>query len=241
TVTTATPHGLSTGQWVNSVGTDQNEYRGIAQITSTGASTFTYQVAGAPATPATGAAITATPCKPALQWDRNLTHNFVTVPVGPNPTGGTIIRMPPTSWGVYFTRRLMLAYSRDEEILSDFDDMTSYDTGFEELRQVPAAQDHLVGAQPYQDLKVLILWRYSVHLLQLDATAAAPVNVTEITRSVGCAARRTITLCGDQILWLSDQGVARLMIGLELNLTMPQLPLSDGIQDIFDEEVNWAA
>lgn len=59
TVTTDAPHGLLDGQGViiagvTNGGGDAAKYNIRAPITLTGASTFTYQVAGSPATPATG-------------------------------------------------------------------------------------------------------------------------------------------------------------------------------------------
>ena len=60
TVTTTSPHGLATGNQVRVTGADQSDYNIVATITVTGASTFTYTVANAPATPATGT-ITAIP------------------------------------------------------------------------------------------------------------------------------------------------------------------------------------
>lgn len=59
TATTAAPHGYATGDFVTIAGADQAAYNGEVQVTVTGASTFTYPVAGGPATPATGT-ITAT-------------------------------------------------------------------------------------------------------------------------------------------------------------------------------------
>ena len=60
TVTTASPHGFTTGQRVTIAGATQTEYNGTFAIAVTGASTFTYPVTGGPATPATGT-ITAEP------------------------------------------------------------------------------------------------------------------------------------------------------------------------------------
>lgn len=54
TVTTASPHLMSNNTIVAIVGADQPEYNIVANITVTGASTFTYTVSGSPATPATG-------------------------------------------------------------------------------------------------------------------------------------------------------------------------------------------
>lgn len=54
TVTTPTPHNLETGDKVTVSGAGQSEYNVTATITVTGPNTFTYTVAGSPATPATG-------------------------------------------------------------------------------------------------------------------------------------------------------------------------------------------
>lgn len=54
TVTTSSPHPYETGQSIRIAGADQAAYNGVQTITVTGASTFTYAVAGSPATPATG-------------------------------------------------------------------------------------------------------------------------------------------------------------------------------------------
>lgn len=54
TVTTAIPHFLANGATARISGANQAAYNGTFTITVTGANTFTYTVAGAPATPATG-------------------------------------------------------------------------------------------------------------------------------------------------------------------------------------------
>lgn len=54
TLTAGAAHGLTTGDSVTIAGADQAEYNGLVTVTVTGASTFTYDIAGAPASPATG-------------------------------------------------------------------------------------------------------------------------------------------------------------------------------------------
>jgi hypothetical protein len=54
TVTTTTPHGLTTGQSVSIAGAEQDDYNITATITVVSATVFTYTVAGSPTTPATG-------------------------------------------------------------------------------------------------------------------------------------------------------------------------------------------
>jgi hypothetical protein len=53
TVTTAAPHGLATGNKITVAGASPAQYNGTFTITRTGASTFTYAMATAPATDAT--------------------------------------------------------------------------------------------------------------------------------------------------------------------------------------------
>lgn len=57
TVTVVAAHGLSSGAFVKILGAEQPAYNGDFPITVTGANTFTYQVTGTPATPATGTII----------------------------------------------------------------------------------------------------------------------------------------------------------------------------------------
>lgn len=57
TATTASAHGLATNSIAQISGATQTEYNGAFIITVTGATTFTYTVSGAPATPATGSPV----------------------------------------------------------------------------------------------------------------------------------------------------------------------------------------
>ena len=67
TLTTTIAHGLSTNMYIKVAGADQTEYNGVHQVTVTGASTVTYSITGAPASPATGT-ITYQHLKIPLRW-----------------------------------------------------------------------------------------------------------------------------------------------------------------------------
>ena len=239
TATTSASHGLSTGDWVTMVGASPNGYNGIVQVTVTGLTTFTYTVGGALTTPATGT-ITARPCKPPLYWDMVLTGSpaFAVVPTGPNVAGAPLINMPAVDWGDYFKGRFVLPWSRDQLVLSDEFDAGTYDPSQTQFRILPGTADWIVAAFPYQQSRILVLYRKSVHLVLLDGTSLAIAQAVEVTRNFGCVARKTVVNCGPYILWLSDLGVIRLQIGLELNLTSTTAPLSDPIQNIIDT-IHW--
>jgi hypothetical protein len=241
TATADDPHGRTTGDWVDVQGADDDEYNGIFQITVTNATQFTYTVTGTPATPTTGT-LTARPCKPVLSWDMDPNNAFVVVPSGYHPTGGTKIRMPAAAWGIHFNRRWILPYGKapTEHILGDFGEAATFDTQYAQLRILPGGIDWMVGALPYQLLRYLVLYRKSVHQVELSNTTGTPVAIREITRAFGCAARKSIANCGDVILWLSDQGVTGVQMVDQLNVVPLSLPLSDRINDQI-EAINWAA
>lgn len=239
TVTTTTNHGLVTNNWVTIAGAVPPGYNGIWQVTVTGATTFTYTVSNVLTTPATGT-ITARPCKPPMSWDLNTsTAAFVIVPTGVNPAGAPFIYMPAVDWGVFFKSRFVLPLSRDQLIMSDIDDATTYDPSQTQFRLLPGTNDWLIAAFPYQEARLLVLYRKSVHALLLDGTSLTIAQHFEITRNFGCVGRKTVANCGPYIVWLSDQGVVRMEIGNELSLTNASAPLSDPIQDIIDT-INWA-
>lgn len=239
TFTATGSHGLTTGQWASITGANPNAYNGVVQVTVTGATTFTYTVSGAAASPATGT-ILGRFCKPPLVWDMVTTGtpSFVVVPHGPNAGGAPLIDMPPVDWGMYFKGRFALPWSRDQLILSDTFDANTYDPSQTQFRILPGTNDWLIAAFAYQASNLLVLYRKSVHLLLLDGTDLGFSQAVEVTRNFGCVGRRTIANCGPYIVWLSDLGVVRMQIGLELNLTNTAAPLSDPIQDQIDT-INW--
>lgn len=238
TVTTTANHGLATGAWVTISGAAQYDYNITAQITVTGVATYTYAVSNAPTTPATGTIVYRV-VQPPMSWDMNTTTlAFVVVPEGSNGAGSPKIDMPPVDWGVFFKSRFVLPYSRDQLIMSDILDAGTYDPSQTQFRILPGTADWIIAAFPYQDSRLLVLYRKSVHALLLDGTSLTIAQAVEITRNFGCVARRTVANCGPYIVWLSDIGVVRMDIANELALTNTAAPLSDPIQDQI-ATINW--
>ncbi len=237
TVTTTAAHGLSTNDWVYIEGAVEPAYNGTFKITVTGASTYTYAVAFTPTSPATGT-ITSRKCKPPLVWNGVFGDDFTVVTTGAVAGTGTDIRMPPCAWGIDFKNRLVLPYDRDELIMSDFYDADVYDTVNQQLRIRGGTNDWLVGVHPYQENSLLVFYRKSVHLVNLDPDDLTIISATEISRDIGCSARRSIKTCGDRVFWLSDRGVQSLVIGDVLSLRQNAQPVSDDIDDLI-QEINW--
>lgn len=237
TCTTSSEHGLTTGEWAYIEGGNQNEYRGIVQVTVTGATTFTYSVSGSPTTPATGT-YTAKQCLPPLSWDMNVANGFVVASTGPNATGGTMIKLPPAAWAVEFNRRLWVPFSKDQLLGTGYSDANSIDTLNDQIRIKPGGNDWLVGAIGIADVRLLIAFRKSLWRLSLNITDLTIESLDRIPAAFGCAARDTLKDCNGQIMFLTDGGVARLRVTSELNLLADAVPVSDDIQDLFSR-VNW--
>lgn len=240
TATTASAHGLSTNDWVFIQDATPLGYCGIVQVTVTGATEFTYTVDGGLASPATLDGATVRACKRPLSWDGDFANDFVAVTTGPlSTTTGTLIRIPPVPWAIDAGSRLAVPFKPDQIVISDPWDEGSLDLQYNEFRLRYGSFDAIVGAVNTQQNILFVLCRRSLHrLLLADLSVAA---AEEITRDVGCAARRTICQWGDQVLFLGDRAIHRVRVTGELSLIPERVTLSADIQNVLRDEVNWSA
>jgi hypothetical protein len=165
---------------------------------------------------------------------------------GKQPLGGGYIAMPDPAWGVFHEGRLIVPYKRsmdvgstnDELVFSDIFDLETYDPILNQLRFGSGSADSLVGVSPLLQDRLLVLCRRSVHVVSGVSGSLADISSTEITREVGCVARKTITEVGGTVMWLSDQGVYSVSYGQELNLIANALPISEPIENEI-RKINW--
>lgn len=237
TVTTTAAHGYSSNQYVRVSGADQPEYNVAAQITVTGASTFTYTVSGTPATPATGTIIV-NRLKQPMRWDGDFASNFALVSFGTIST--PFIYMPPSDYGLLMQNRAILQYARNQLIISDILDVESCDSIFGVFEFTSGQADYMMGFHPYQENKALVFNRRSLYLINDVDTGVNMMSTQEVTRQVGCVSRRSIVTCGADVLFLSDLGVFRLQPGFELQLRGNSEPLSAPIDDVI-QTINTSA
>lgn len=240
TATTTAAHGLTTGDWVFITDVTPLGYAGIVQVTVTGGTTFTYTVASGLASPAVLDPGSVRECKRPLVWGGDFAADFVAVTTGAlSTTTGTLIRIPPIPWAIDAGSRLAVPYKADQVVISDPYDEESLDLQYNEFKLRYGSYDAIVGAINTQQNVLFVLCRRSLHrLLLADLSVAA---AEEITRDVGCAARRTICQWGDQVLFLGDRAVHRVRVTGELSLLPERVPLSDDVQDLLATEVDWSA
>lgn len=156
--------------------------------------------------------------------------------------------MPTPPWAVYQSRRLWMPYkwkmsgtsgtptitSRnvlDELIASDILDQNTYDTIQDQFVIASGSADYIIGFKPFADDALIVFCRNSIHLVQgtVDTSSA---QVKELTREVGCIARKSIVTVGNSVIFLSDNGVYSLDFGDLYNLRGASLPLSESIDPI---------
>lgn len=219
---TETAHGLDTGDKVVIISPSTAAQTAgftegtIYQIKRTGANTFTFQVEATNGTYHIG-------------YSKR------------QSVGGGYIHQPNAAWGVPFQGRLVVPYTvnnNDELLFSDIFDADTFDPIFNQFRPASGSADFLVGVQPWVDDRLMVLNRRSIHVINGLAGSLVNASVREITRSVGCVARRTVVSVGDNVLWLSDNGVQIVNTSTEYNPLAVAMPLSDPIQDVFDG-INW--
>lgn len=243
TVTTATPHGLRVGSEVNlidMVTPYQHPYFHANFIVATvlSATQFTFQF-----TNTTGSTIQAhtnitgfqvQQANPPLVWDGvSLSLSFVDQ-TGINVDG--TYPLPPAEFGFYFQNRIVLKTADTQitatDILSDrYDPLNVYTIN-------QGGYDSIVGALPWIENQFLLFMSKSIYIAfidpRFDPTAPDRSQITVVTTEVGCLARHSIVPAGQFVFFFSGKGIHMLTPQLDLKVLGNTLPLSEPIDDYFD-------
>ena len=165
--------------------------------------------------------------------------------------------MPAPEYAAYHQRRLVMPFKYsvsdaeetyvyrkvlDEVIISDILDSDTYDQIYAQFRFNAGTADFNVGLHSFSDDKLLVFNRNSIHLV---AGAGQNAQVQLITNEVGCVARKSIIQVGNNVLFLSDNGVYGANFQDLYNLRGNEVPLSSSInpviqlinRDIWDKSV----
>ena len=154
--------------------------------------------------------------------------------------------MPAPEYAVYHQRRLAMPFKYDvsdveetyvfrdvldELIISDILDSNTYDQIYGQFRFNAGTADFNVGLHSFSDDKLLVFNRNSIHLVGGAGQTAA---VQLITNEVGCVARQSIIQVGNNVLFLSDNGIYGANFQDLYNLRGNEVPLSSSINPIIE-------
>ena len=165
--------------------------------------------------------------------------------------------MPAPEYATYHQRRLVMPFKYsvsdpvetyvyrkilDEVIISDILDSDTYDQIYGQFRFNAGKADFNVGLHSFSDDKLLVFNRNSIHLV---GGAGQGAKVQLITDEVGCVARQSIIQVGNNVLFLSDNGVYGANFQDLYNLRGNEVPLSSPInpviqrinRDVWDKSV----
>ena len=152
--------------------------------------------------------------------------------------------MPAPEYAIYHQRRMVMPFKYsvndavntftyrkilDEVIISDILDSNTYDQIYAQYRFNAGASDYNVGLHSFSDDNLLVFNRNSVHLV---SGSGQDSKVQLITNEVGCVARKSIVQVGNNVLFLSDNGVYGANFQDLYNLRGNEIPLSSSINPV---------
>ena len=150
--------------------------------------------------------------------------------------------MPAPPYAVYHQRRLVMPFkfnvtgtdtftSRgilDEVIASDILDTDTYDQIYAQYRFNAGEADFNVGLHSFSEDNLMVFNRNSIHLIT-NTTSLQGASTKLLTNEVGCVARQSIIQVGNQVIFLSDNGVYSTQFFDAYNLRGTDTPLSEPI------------
>jgi hypothetical protein len=170
----------------------------------------------------------------------------------PVSIGLGFMHMPAPEFGVYHQRRLVTPFRstqetiniglptettkitqtgrKDEIAVSDILDSDTYDQVFANFRFNAGTADYTVGLHSFSDDKLLVFNRNSIHLAE-NSGDLRTAQTQLLTNEVGCVARDSIIQVGNNVLFLSDNGVYGANFQDLYNLRGNEVPLSEPINN----------
>jgi hypothetical protein len=163
----------------------------------------------------------------------------------PVSVGLGFTHMPAPPFAVYHQRRLVMPFNftvdsaadsftsrgiLDEVIASDILDTDTYDQIYAQYRFNAGTADFIVGLHSFAEDRLLVFNRNSIHIVE-NTTNLQAATTRVLTNEVGCVARKSIVQVGNQVIFLSDNGVYGTQFIDEYNLRGTETPLSESINE----------
>ena len=151
--------------------------------------------------------------------------------------------IPPSDFGLYFQNRLVCKV--DDQTIAVSDILSeSFDFQINTFYINLGGNDSIVGFLPWIENQFLVFMSRSIYVAYIDPrfdiTAPDQSQITVVTTQIGCLSRKSIASGGQFVFFLSGKGVHLLTPQLDLKLIGNTQPLSEPIDDFFDN-VNFAS
>lgn len=151
--------------------------------------------------------------------------------------------MPAPEFGSYTSNRLVVPKAFDVDssddsftannesdaiTFSNILDINTYNNTYSQFNLSSGSADFVVGFLEYAEEKLLVFMRNSINLIE-GTSNPRTAKKSVVTTEVGCVARDTIVQVGNNVLFLSDNGVYGASFQDLYNLRGNELPLSESI------------
>jgi hypothetical protein len=254
---TASGHGKNVGDPITIAGFGDTKIDGKRFVSEVNGSNIVFYVPQNPSTTISGDETLALAAGFEFYLDASKTSTHVTdgqsltsTPVFARKVseGLGFTHMPAPEYGVYHQRRLAVPYRYsvddvldtysdrkifDEILISDILDTDTYDQVYGQFRFNAGKSDFNVGMLSFSDDKLVVFNRNSIHIVVGNGDLGG-FQSQLLTDEVGLTARNSAIQIGNQIIFLSDNGVYGLSFVDLYNLRGNEVPLSESIQKTID-------
>ena len=253
TVGTSSSHGLKLNQPVTFASLDAglNGNNSVAKVNSTTefevevGSAFTVTDTAGTVTPAAGITFIVNAEKITSEKTQAQARASDPVFIKKVSVGLGFTHMPAPPFATYHQRRLVMPFQfsvdassnsfttrniQDEIIASDILDTDTYDQVYAQYRFNAGTSDFVVGLHSFAEDRLLVFNRNSIHIVA-NTTNLQSASTQVLTDEVGCVARQSIEQVGNQVIFLSDNGVYGTQFLDEYNLRGTETPLSEPINE----------
>ena len=146
---------------------------------------------------------------------------------------------PPGEYGIVAADRLWVVTDRDTICWSDIQDYNAFDPTLNSAR-LNSGEDDAIKALLFLEDKIIVWKTQSIYVLSGITGDLTGLAAQQISRNVGCLARRSVAQVGSDVLWLAEGGIYRLSQSFETRLLSNAVPLSNDIENTI-RRINWMA
>jgi hypothetical protein len=178
-----------------------------------------------------------------LVWDGVSGHNWEIIAL--SAFGKELI---PTVWNgepfmdriVYYSDNYGAVPWRDQWLVSDIEDYTSYDSVYQSIRTNTGESDYITRIMGYFRGSVIVFKSHSIHQVSvLRGLYPFQVEQRQLTTTLGSIGNKMPLEVGGDVIFLSlPNGFYRLSEVIQEQIVTLPLPISEQIQDIVDQ-INW--
>lgn len=150
-------------------------------------------------------------------------------------TGTGTLPIPRALRGVFAANRLFVARQDDSMVASDIQDYTHF-TEFDDFRVNQGDDDKIVAIVTFGTSTLVVLKQKSVYRIDQVFGDLTDASFSEVTHRYGCVAADTVVDCGSDLLWLSQEGVASLLLTIQNEIQAAQGALA-GKYRMFSDDI----